>query len=440
MGQVELPLFTTISIENISRYRQKYLAILQGDLDFHSHDSSYSGHSFHAFPAKFPPQIPGVFIKGLTNLRDIILDPMMGSGTTLLEARLLGRKPIGFDIDPLATLISYSKVTSIDPDKASQYGEQVAERAETLCIQRPDYLSQMLEHRFDAKTLDFINYWFKFQTQLELMALISGIDGIQDADIRSFLTIVFSSIIITKSGGVSLARDLAHTRPHKDLTKIPKPAVKEFRKRLKTNLKGILLSKKSKFLIGEGNAQFLPISSNSIDLIVTSPPYASNAIDYMRANKFSLVWLRRQIAELGELRGSYIGGETTNGFSFTEMPFYTGKLLKKLEELDEKKFKVIHRYFSEMNRSFSEMLRVLKPGKAAAVVVGTSLIRGLDIETQNCLAEIGQAIGFDVVKISERKLDRNRRMMPARNNGQIQTQIEERMQNEFIIGFLKPEG
>jgi DNA modification methylase len=440
MDQLTLPISVQTPTRKYSNYRKKYLEILQGDFNFQNHNSTYSAHAFHAFPAKFPPQLPGVFIEGMSKPGEIILDPMMGSGTTLLEARLLGRKPIGFDIDPLSTLISYSKVTSIDPIKAAEYGEQVAERADSLYLQSKEYLGQVLKQRFDPKTLEFINYWFDPQTQLELVALISGIDGVQDPAIRSFLTIVFSSIIITKSGGVSLARDLAHTRPHKDLTKVPKPAIKEFRKRLKTNLKGILSSKKSNFLVGEGNAQYLPISNNSIDLIVTSPPYASNAIDYIRASKFSLVWLRHTISELGDLRISYIGGENITGFSYFGMPVFTETLLNKLGEIDIKKSKVIHRYFSEMKGVLQEMFRVLRPGKAAVVVVGTSLIRGLDIETQNCLAEKGEMVGLEVVKIAERQIDRDKRMMPARKNGQNQSQIEERMHKEYVIGFLKPEG
>ena len=52
----------------------------------------------------------------------------------------------------------------------------------------------------------------------------------------------------------------------------------------------------------------LPLADGSVDLIVTSPPYA-NAIDYMRAHKFSLVWLGQPIANLSHLRSKYIGAE-----------------------------------------------------------------------------------------------------------------------------------
>jgi DNA modification methylase len=64
-----------------------------------------------------------------------------------------------------------------------------------------------------------------------------------------------------------------------------------------SNIKSIFKSTGKKFpaFVSFGNAQQLPLQDNSVDLIVTSPPYASNAIDYMRAHKFSLVWLVTQL-------------------------------------------------------------------------------------------------------------------------------------------------
>jgi len=55
------------------------------------------------------------------------------------------------------------------------------------------------------------------------------------------------------------------------------------------------------------------------------------------------------------------------------------------------------------------------------------------------LAEIGQTIGFDVVAIATRRLDRDRRMMPARFGQSPASQIEQRMHEEYVIGFYKPE-
>jgi DNA modification methylase len=75
--------------------------LLNLDLDFHEETSTYSSHALHAFAAKFPPQLPGIFIDRLTKPGDTVLDPMNGSGTTTLEAYLHNRRAIGCDIDPL---------------------------------------------------------------------------------------------------------------------------------------------------------------------------------------------------------------------------------------------------------------------------------------------------------------------------------------------------
>jgi ubiquinone/menaquinone biosynthesis C-methylase UbiE len=109
-----------------------------------------------------------------------------------------------------------------------------------------------------------------------------------------------------------------------------------------------------------------------------------------------------------------------------------------ITSVDEKKGRVLHRYYSEMTRTLREMLRVLKPGKAAIVVVGSSTMRGKDTRTHTCLADIGQAIGFDVPEIGVRCLDRDRRMMPAGSRVDSKSQIQQRMHEEHVIGFCKP--
>ncbi len=90
-----------------------------------------------------------------------------------------------------------------------------------------------------------------------------------------------------------------------------------------------------------------------------------------------------------------------------------------------------------MMRVLKEMYRVLRPNRAAIVVVGNSTMRGRDTQTQNCLAEIGQGIGFQVPKIGVRRLDRNKRMLPAGATLDKDSQIQQRMHVEYVIGFYK---
>lgn len=438
--QVEMKLFEPVEPAIVDTlYRNTFLLLLTNDLDFHGENSTYASHDFHAFPAKFPPQLPKKFIEHLTKPGDSVLDPMMGSGTTVLEAFLTGRQGVGFDIDPLALRLCKVKVTPLEIHQVAEIGNSVLEQAQARLKKDTDQLRQIIGSRFDEASRKFIDYWFAAETQLELIALISEIELVNDDNIRGFLELVFSAIIITKSGGVSLARDLAHTRPHKVEDKKVRSAFAEYEKRLKKNLKSLahLATGNSKVDFYCANAQSLTLPDNIVDLIVTSPPYASNAINYMRAHKFSLVWLGYSIDELSRLRKEYIGGEATNNLQFKRLPDFSEQIILKIAEQDQKKAGVLRRYYSEMMASLTEMHRVLKPGRAAVIVVGSSRMRGIDTQTQICLGEIGQHVGFELVHIATRKLDRDKRMMPARREG-INSQIEERMHEEYIIGFLKP--
>jgi hypothetical protein len=120
------------------------------------------------------------------------------------------------------------------------------------------------------------------------------------------------------------------------------------------------------------------------------------------------------------------------------MPSKTTEIIRKISSLDAKKGAVLHRYYSEMKRVLIEMYRVLRPQSAAIVVVGSSILRNQDTETHHCLAEIGKVIGFDIPKIGVRNLDRNRRMLPAGSRVNLESQIQQRMHEEYVIGFYKP--
>jgi hypothetical protein len=73
------------------------------------------------------------------------------------------------------------------------------------------------------------------------------------------------------------------------------------------------------------------------------------------------------------------------------------------------------------------------------VVVGSSMMRGRDTETHNCLADIGQSLGFRIPAIGVRNLDRDRRMLPSGLKINRNSQIQQRMHEEYVIGFYKPE-
>jgi hypothetical protein len=327
--------------------REKLTVLLAGELNFHGADSGYASHDVHAFAAKFPPQLPRVFIHGLTAPGDVVLDPMMGSGTTVVEALLAGRRGVGLDIDPLALRLSHAKTTPLNTDALQEISHTVLGHARAFLSKKT--LDQRLRQRFDAPTRAFLDYWFLPATQRELMALVLAIHGVSNVVARRFLELTFSSIIVTKSGGVSRARDLAHSRPHLDPTKMPKNALEQFSIKLQRNLHSIARLKLNGALATPmaGDARTLPLADGTVDLIVTSPPYA-NAIDYMRAHKFSLVWFGESVIRLSELRAAYVGSERRKDIQCSELPESAEMIIQQVAQHDSSKASILRKYLTEM--------------------------------------------------------------------------------------------
>lgn len=459
----QLSLFSRQKVVFPSKHpSEKFIDLLKSDLNFHNLESSYSSHNFHSFPAKFPPQLPKLFIEELTHPNDVVLDPMVGSGTTVIEAYSAYRKGIGFDIDPLAIKIAKVKTTPFNKRELLKLGSDIFIQAKADYIENKEKLEKLLIEYFDPKTREFLDYWFLKETQLELISLRNQINAIKNEFYRLFFEVILSSVIITKSGGVSLALDLGHTRPHKVKalldskgniihnnnslvvtkksyqTKNIKSAIAEFRKRFNQNINSIIsLSNAPEPIISCCDSQKLSLASETIDLIVTSPPYASNAIDYMRAHKFSLVWLGFALEELTKKRNEYIGSESTTNYIFEELPEFTCTKIAEISAIDLNRGKVLTRYFSEMKKSLSEMYRVLKPQRIAIIVLGSSIMKGVNTETHICLQEIGKSLGFTESYIGIRELDRNKRMLPASREKNMTSQIQQRMHEEYVIGFYK---
>lgn len=127
----------TLVRQSTSAFR-KLAALLRRDFD--SADSGYSSHGIHPFAAKFPPQIPRLFIEELTESGDSVSDPMAGSGTTVVEALMLKREAFGFDIDP---------------QELGKKGVEIIEGASTASNSE-HLLRRELQIRFDQETGEFL--------------------------------------------------------------------------------------------------------------------------------------------------------------------------------------------------------------------------------------------------------------------------------------------
>lgn len=412
-------------------------ALIRRDLSFKGRSTGYASHNTHAFAAKFPPQLPRMFIDELTQPGELIIDPMAGSGTTLVEAMFASRRGLGVDLDPLAVKISKAKTTKYDLASLEVTAEKIVDHARLISATLPDHRFGPWFRELTPKTAQFLEYWFLPDTANQLWSLIQGIRKLCLDSQRNFFEVIFSSLIITKSGGVTLARDLAHSRPHKVADKSIRNAIDLFR----DNAKKAILSASAiqdtsgSALAIQADSRCLPIQSSSVDLIVTSPPYA-NAIDYMRAHKFSLIWLGHDIESLSAHRRRYIGAELGDQDGFDVNSKTAINILREIKERDRPRAAIIAKYFRDMQVSIGEMYRVLKVGRAAVIVIGCSTVRGLTIPTPFVLAEIAERAGFKVVGIAERQIDRDKRLMPISIESS-KFGIEARIHREHVIALVK---
>ena len=424
------------------------------DFNFQGHSTATITHAIHAFAAKFPPQLPAIFIERLTNPGDTVLDPMMGSGTTLIESATRGRKAIGLDLDPLAVKQGKVKTTPIrDLDLLNILAANIVANAYDF-LATPE-LDDKLRDRFDEDTKDFVDYWFTDSAQRELAALLESInlvtdsieDEVQRRNIREFFEVALSAIIVTKSGGVTKARDLAHGRAHISPGKNIKDAINQFRLRARKNIASLdalpeIEPDDLSVRVGDARDMRDSVPDKSVDLVVTSPPYA-NAIDYMRAHKFSLVWFGWSINDLSTLRSRYVGSERIGGWNgAAALPDDVQETIDALSDTAPRQARIVAKYLVEMGYVLSEISRVLKPNRYAAIVVGPSTIKGQRVPTPELLASIAERIEnpLRLEGTIQRRIDRDRRLLPTRRGGPAGSTIEQRMYEESIICLSSPGG
>ena len=155
----------------------------------------------------------------------------------------------------------------------------------------------------------------------------------------------------------------------------------------------------------------------------------ANAIDYMRAHKFSLVWFGWSINDLSTLRSRYVGSERIGGWNGAAvLPDDVQETIDALADTAPRQARIVAKYLVEMGYVLSEISRVLKPNRYAAIVVGPSTIKGQRVPTPELLASIAERIEnpLRLEGTIQRRIDRDRRLLPTRREGDAGSMIEQR--------------
>ena len=265
----------------------------------------------------------------------------------------------------------------------------------------------------DGSTKEFITYWFDGRARLQLAALSRSISRVRDKTARDVLWCAFSRLIICKKGA-SRALDLVHSRPHRVFSKAPLLPFSGFLQSVEWVLASVPVRHDRRngprAHVRLGDARKVKLRSNSVDLVVTSPPYV-NAIDYFRCSKFSLVWMGFTIADLTRLRAESIGTEI--GLDY-EGDYQLSSFIKilRLKRLPQRQQRIMCTYIVDMRDAINEVARVLVPGGHAVYVIGENTIRGVFVRNAKLLRLLAEQAGLSVEASTRRRLPANRRYLP----------------------------
>lgn len=391
--------------------------------------------SIHPFPARMAPDLALVSLENLP-VGSTVLDPMVGSGTVVRQALELGHNAIGYDLDPLAVLMSRAWTTEVADADIEAELNAVLGAVKKACNDIPN-----LEWQQDAETAQFINYWFYDAQRDDLARLAAALDERGRAELSAgrraaldVLRVAFSRIIITKEQGASLARDTSHSRPHRVTTVSAYKVIPNFERSVAQLRKRLLENPpKGEARVSQGDARALALPDACVDAVITSPPYL-NAIDYMRGHRMSLVWLGYSIPNLRSVRSSSIGSERSAEAHDRHAEVESIALAMRGKEPGAKRLEgIIGRYALDLIVMTSEVGRVLKPGGRATFVVGNSCIKGKFIDNAKGVSTASERAGMMVIESRERDLPAASRYLPVSGDN-----LSKRMRTETVLVCQKP--
>ena len=399
--------------------------------------TQYLTHGYHRYPAKFIPQLVRKLLDEYSQPGDRICDPFGGCGTTLVEAKLANRSSFGFDINPVAVLITRAKITGICPKTLSQRFDYLC----TVLNPNPDTLPPIIAGPKSERLL----YWFGETNLKQLIWMVNQLRMEEDPAVGRFFLCALSNVLKNCSCWLTTS-----TKPQKDPEKIPEHPYAAFISQVSR-----MLNRNSTFVdeihklgpreplafMHTADARHLPLPADCMDLLVTSPPY-STSYEYPDIHQLTAL-LFGFCENLIDLRKGFIGCKTGNlhrDECLTNRK--AAKAVKDLKVYDRRLGAAVQSYFLDMSHVYCEMHRVLKRGGRACIVIGDTELRGVSVPNTKVAVDQMCKAGFKL----ERQIDRpvpGRVLAPFRdvNDGRFTSadnpDAKKVYSHEYILIFRK---
>jgi len=412
-------------------------------------------HSLHRYPAMFIPELAEKIIKMYSNEGDVVLDIFSGSGTTILESIINQRVGLGLELNPFAYFISNSKITLYNLDEINSFMSDL------------DYQS-LQNINCESVVFDKIDFWFHKDTIISISKYLYFINKISNENSKNFFKLCLSEIIRE----ISFCNHSGF-KMHRDKKKFSKgyntnEFIDKLQPVLNRNLQ--LITAYTKFVCNSNLKDYLDnskiylhdttnfnpdIGKESVDLILTSPPYGDSKTT-VAYGQFS--YLSMQILGIGTTRNSKIsqidnellGGKTEgiDPYKYT----LTSLTLQNIQELflsrvklastpkeskrELNRLKDIISFYSDLDLALKNAYLYLKKNKYFILVTASRVVHNTKLHTDQIIAELGSNYGFKLKNIHYRDIH-NKRMPSKVSATNITGQTAPTMTEESIIVLQK---
>lgn len=416
-------------------------------------------HGWHRYVGRFPAQLVRAIINYFDlKEEDLLLDPFCGSGTTLVESRLLGVPAIGIEISPLSALISRTK--SSFPEDIQEISNYIEEYESFYNDRYMSFLGERDINDFSYEELltrpgniigNFANLerWFTKEAFLGTSITVEYIRAVQDnVYISEFISTALSAKM-RSIGNVDVdvvrAEYRKTPRENVDVRKLVLAQMKKMAKSI------ILMNASHKNTIGkptctnviEGSCLSANIERESVSAIITSPPYGVESLSYLRTHLLSFRSLEPILGIDpynfgGEVIGSeYLSDEVVDIESLkvqkdsqTFCTFFENLLKQDNLAKHRKRIEMMMKFFEDMDQLVNDFYLWLKAKGKVAFVIGNKKIDEYIIPTDKIITEIFEAKGFKYIDNIAHKLKTNN------SNSKVPWQ-DRIIENEFVIFYEK---
>ncbi|OYT35345.1 MAG: modification methylase [Candidatus Aenigmarchaeota archaeon ex4484_52] len=385
----------------------KYKVIRNPKYDFIGQHYATNYPNLHKYPATMIPQIGIELFKELKISNCKLLDPYCGSGSSFTIGMNCGINEMwGFDINPLAVLISKAKFTKIDLNKMKSYKQKLRNEV---------YEFIKKEENFDKIQIpDFYNihFWFSKNVLQNLSIIKFFINKIANKDIKRIFLIPFSETI----------RECSYTRNNEfKLYKMKSEDILNFN----PDVFGIYFNKLNKTIFLYEKYYFPKLDSakinidykkfetkeNYFDVVLTSPPYGDSktTVAYGQFSLFSNEWLGIENAR--KIDSLMMGGKISNSL------YNKGLISNYINEINKKSYKrslEVSSYYYDLEDSIFNVAKSVKKNGKIIYVVGNRRVKNIQLPTDQFIAEKFEQNGFKHLFTYERLL--GNKSMPLENS------------------------